>query len=227
MEAARGPLGGLYRCEPTCEIHKPPNKTYQRADPWPVLPLCVPATPFLQEEVRSALLAADAPLVGGVPPRAVEEALRRGHRFFHQTAQAERQSRIAMAATEARISLRAAQLERITYAVENVLGQREQRHEAAHARRCDIYRHVSQHLHDLETRCGEKLLEGQRLDCELGELLAVEREVEQTAREQARRIGVDGQDDLDRIEEAVRRLEAEAGEPDDTAEAEDGDESFF
>ena len=150
-------------------------------------------------------MAADAPVVGGVPPERVEEVLRERYRLFHNNTVAEKHSSMAKAATETRISHRMAQLQRITAAVDGILHKEQSGRDEE--RRRDIYRHVSAHLKELAARCAEKKEDGQRMDCVLGELLHVEMELEQRVREQARRVGVDGLFDLDDIEHQVKRLD--------------------
>ncbi|KAK7403569.1 hypothetical protein QQX98_010662 [Neonectria punicea] len=159
--------------------------------------------PYTDSEIMEALNADDARAVDGISPREAEVALSKRYNALRQCLDAEKQAAEKIAATEKRLGLREAQLERVCTSVNTIL---EKKTTTPDNRRQEIYRHVSQHLRELEAKGKAKHEVTWEMAHQLTGLLAKERELEAKIKEEARKVGVDDISEVDEVETTLQHL---------------------
>ena len=157
-----------------------------------------------QSEVRSALSAADARPLNGIPAETAQAALKEQHQLLEQKTNEQTQSKIARLVVANRVCLRIAQLERVSQRVAEVVRRRRDQRERRH--RESIYRHVSQHLKEVRDMCDWKDEQISREERMLQDALGREREVEELIRREAGKVGIGGEVELHELEEMLERL---------------------
>ncbi|KAF7542324.1 hypothetical protein G7Z17_g11669 [Cylindrodendrum hubeiense] len=175
--------------------------------------------PMPYTEVLDALAAEDARVVNGISPQEAPAVIRQRHDTLEKCLVVEKKAFENIAAAEKRISLREAQLDRVSASVNMIL---EMKTRKPNRRRGDIYRHVSQHLRELNEKAEVKYEETWELALQLASLLTKEKELEMKMKEEAQKVGVDGLSGADEIEAVVQRLLESHG-----AFVNDADNSFF
>ncbi|KAH7156810.1 hypothetical protein EDB81DRAFT_854851 [Dactylonectria macrodidyma] len=171
-----------------------------------------------KSEILAALQAKDARIVNGISPQKAAAMIRQRHKTLKHCIEVEQMALESIIATEGRVTLREAQLERVSATVNAII---EMKASKQHRRRRDIYRHVSQHLRGLKEKGEMKHQETWELALQLASLLTKEKELEAKMKEEAQKVGIDGVMEADEIEGAVGRLLEGSGGFDDA------DESFF
>lgn len=168
----------------------------------------------LQNEVQLALKMKSARDVAGIPPQDAEDTLRQRYQALHALSHQHHQATTLSTAISARLSGQASQLKRIISSLEPELLARTQKRQR---RRQDIFRHVSQHLRDVDAACAVKMVEASAAAEELAELSAKEREMREQIAELAEKVGWEGEGvpDLDGIERWLKEVKSE-GEVDET-----------
>ncbi|KAH6990535.1 hypothetical protein BKA56DRAFT_667095 [Ilyonectria sp. MPI-CAGE-AT-0026] len=175
--------------------------------------------PYTDSEIFAALTAEDARMVNGISPEEAPAAIRQRYDVLDKCLQAEKNAVENIAATEKRISIRSAQLERVSASVNAIL---EMKARTQNCRREEIYRHVSQHLRELKEKGEAKHEETWEMALQLASLLTKERELESKMKEEAQKVGVDGVSEADEIERVLQRLLESHG-----VLADDADEDCF
>ncbi|KPM35131.1 hypothetical protein AK830_g11449 [Neonectria ditissima] len=175
--------------------------------------------PYTDSEVLAALNADDARVVNGISPRDAEAMLAQRYGSLQQRLEAEQNAFEQIAATEKRVSRREAQLERVSTSVNTIL---ELKANKVNHRREEIYRHVSQHLRELEAKGHAKDEETWEMANQLANLLTKEMELEAKMREEARKVGLDDITEIDEVERALQHLLVHA-----TGSADAANDSFF
>ncbi|KAM5355663.1 hypothetical protein ACJ41O_002309 [Fusarium nematophilum] len=176
-----------------------------------------------ENEINDALQADDARTVAGVDPREAGNVLRHHYSIIRRCDVAEEKACNGIVSARERIDARAAQLERVTADVKAIMNKKNRRN--SERRRRAIYRHVSQHLRQVQERSTARHDETFQAALKLAELLKREKTLVDQLTEEAERIGLEGMTPDD-IERAVRRmLNGESLE--EVKEPENLDEIFF
>ncbi|KAF4997313.1 hypothetical protein FDECE_12101 [Fusarium decemcellulare] len=158
--------------------------------------------PYTEEEIQEALNAEGARTVARIDPREAEQMLRRHHSIIRRCDAAELQAQNGITSARQRVDARASQLERVTASIKYL---NDTKNRKSIRRRRAIYRHVSQHLRELQERVKVRHEETWEMSMELANLLSREKQLVDQLTEEAARIGLDGMNPNE-IERAVQRL---------------------
>ena len=105
-----------------------------------------------------------------------------------------------------RLAVRSAQLDRIMSSLSPGVYRRVDRQQR---RRDEIYRHVSQHLRDVQELCETREEEAKRATDELAHMVERERLMSESIAELAEWLGLDERLDLDEVEKRVREIKVQ------------------
>lgn len=148
----------------------------------------------------------DAPDLAGVAPSQVEQTLRERYQKLQNLAGHKAQAIKFTQEAEQRCAAVSQQLERIISSLDpRVLDRlsKEQR------RREEIYRHVSQHLRDVEELCEQRAAEVAKAGEALGIAVAHERDLQEKVASLADKVGWGDVTDLDGIELRLTEMKEE------------------
>ncbi|KAH7155236.1 hypothetical protein B0J13DRAFT_654877 [Dactylonectria estremocensis] len=177
--------------------------------------------PYTDSEILAALQAKDARTVNGISSQKAAVMIRRRHKTLEASIEIEQMALKNIVEAEKQITLREAQLERVSATVNTII---EIKANKQHRRRRDIYRHVSQHLRGLQEKAEVKYNETWELALQLASLLTKVKDLEAKMKEEAQKVGIYGAIAADDIEGALGRVLKDHGGIVDDADA---DDSFF
>lgn len=175
----------------------------------------------MKSEILAALQAKDARTVNGISSQKAAVMIRRRHKTLEASIEIEQMALKNIVEAEKQITLREAQLERVSATVNTII---EIKANKQHRRRRDIYRHVSQHLRGLQEKAEVKYNETWELALQLASLLTKVKDLEAKMKEEAQKVGIYGAIAADDIEGALGRVLKDHGGIVDDADA---DDSFF
>lgn len=148
----------------------------------------------------------DARVVGGVSPLQAEQVLHQRYQALHDISSHVQQATALTASVADRLALRSAQLDRIFGSLTPAVFRRLHRQQR---RRDEIYRHVSQHLKDVQELCDVREGEAKRATEVLRDVAQRERNLGKRVDELAERMGLEEGVSLDVIEERMREMKEE------------------
>lgn len=154
----------------------------------------------------TALSQKNARNVGGVSPSEVEDVLRQRYRNLLGFSAHVQQATAMTANIAHRLAVRSAQLDRIMSSLSPGVYRRVDRQQR---RRDEIYRHVSQHLRDVQELCETREEEAKRATDELAHMVERERLMSESIAELAEWLGLDERLDLDEVEKRVREIKVQ------------------
>ncbi|CAM1504214.1 Fc.00g018050.m01.CDS01 [Cosmosporella sp. VM-42] len=157
---------------------------------------------FTDTEVLAALQAKGARLIAGVAPLNVEKELQERRKRLEEAIKSKEGASEDIAAAEYRLSLRRAQAERMAASITTLLNKDNIKIER---RRKAIYRHVSQHLREVEEKTKLEDRDFQQMADRLADLQKEEQELAERIVMASRRVGVTS-DEPDEAEKELEQL---------------------